>query len=62
MVLHLPDDSWSNWNLKVLFFGERGTPGYPEKKPLGAKERTGKQINNHDPHMALMLRFDPRPH
>ena len=30
MVLCLPD-SWSNWNLKMLFFEERGKPEYPEK-------------------------------
>ena len=30
MVLRLPD-SWSNWNLEVLVFGERGKPEYPEK-------------------------------
>ena len=30
MVLRLPD-SWSNWNLKMLVFEERGKPEYPEK-------------------------------
>ena len=30
MVLRLPN-SWSNWNLEVLVFEERGKPGYPEK-------------------------------
>ena len=30
MVLHLPD-SWSNWNLKMLVFEERGKPEYPGK-------------------------------
>ena len=30
MVLRLPD-FWSNWNLKMLFFGERGKPEYSEK-------------------------------
>ena len=30
MVLHLPD-SWSNWNLEMLVFEERGKPEYPEK-------------------------------
>ena len=30
MVLRLPD-SWSNWNLEVLVFEERGKPEYPEK-------------------------------
>ena len=36
MVLRLPD-SWSNWNLEMLVFEERGT-GVPGKKPLRAKE------------------------
>ena len=30
MVLRLPD-SWSNWNLEILVFEERGKPEYPEK-------------------------------
>ena len=30
MVLLLPD-SWSNWNLEVLVFDERGKPEYPDK-------------------------------
>ena len=29
-VLRLPD-SWSNWNLELLVFQERGKPEYPEK-------------------------------
>ena len=29
VVLCLPD-SWLNWNLEMLFFEERGKPGYPE--------------------------------
>ena len=33
MVLRLPD-SWSNWNLKMLVFEERGKPEYPEKNLL----------------------------
>ena len=32
MVLRLPD-SWSNWNLEMLVFEERGKPEYPEKMP-----------------------------
>ena len=28
MVLRLPD-SWSNWNLGILVFEERGKPEYP---------------------------------
>ena len=30
MVLRQPD-SWSNWNLEMLVFEERGKPEYPEK-------------------------------
>ena len=30
MALRLPD-SWSNWNLEMLVFEERGKPEYPEK-------------------------------
>ena len=30
MVLRLPD-SWSNWNLEMLVFKERGKPDYPDK-------------------------------
>ena len=30
MVLRLPD-YWSNWNLEMLVFDERGKPEYPEK-------------------------------
>ena len=30
VVLRLPD-SWSNWNLEMLVFQDRGKPEYPEK-------------------------------
>ena len=30
VFLRLPD-SWSNWNLEMLVFEERGRPEYPEK-------------------------------
>ena len=30
MILRVPD-SWSNLNLKMLVFDERGKPEYPEK-------------------------------
>ena len=33
MVLRLPD-SWSNWNLEMMVFEERGKPEYPEKNLL----------------------------
>ena len=54
VVLHLPD-SWSNWNLEMLVFGERKTR-VPGEKPLGAREGT---INKLNPHMALTPRFEP---
>ena len=38
-ILHLPD-SWSNWNLEMLDFEERGQTGVPGEKPLGERERT----------------------
>ena len=28
---NLEPDSWSNWNLKMFVFEERGKPEYPEK-------------------------------
>lgn len=32
MVLHVyVPESWSNWNLKMLVFEDRGTPEYPKK-------------------------------
>ena len=37
MVVSLPD-SWSNWNLEMLVFEERGKPEYPEKN-LSEQER-----------------------
>ena len=57
MVLRLPD-SWSNWNLEMLVFEERGKLEYPEK-PLGEKERTNNKLN---PHMASTPGFEPGPH
>ena len=42
VVLRLPD-SWSNWNLDMLVFEERGKPEYGEK-PLGAKEGTSNKL------------------
>ena len=30
VILRLPD-SWSNWNLEMLIFEEKGKPEYPEK-------------------------------
>ena len=40
-------------------FEERGKPENPEKKPLGAKERTNNKLN---PHMASTPGFEPGPH
>ena len=45
-ILHLPD-SWSNWNLEMLDFEERGKTGVPGEKPLGARERTNNKLNPH---------------
>ena len=42
VVLRLPD-SWSNWNLDMVVFEERGKPEYGEK-PLGARERTNNKL------------------
>ena len=58
MVLRLPD-SWSNWNLEMLVFEERGKTGVPAEKPLRAKERTNNKLN---PHMALTPGFEHGPH
>ena len=49
-------DPWSNWNLEMLVFEERVK--YPEKKPLGAKERTNNKL---DPHMASTPGYKPWP-
>jgi len=43
----------------MLVFETKEKPEYPEKKPLGVKERTNKKLN---PHMALKLGFEPWPH
>ena len=44
----------------MLVYEERGTLlRVPVEKPLGAKERTNNKLN---PHMALMLGFETRPH
>ena len=48
------------WNLKIIMlsFEERGKLEYPEKKLLGAKERTNHKLN---PHMASTPGFEPGP-
>jgi len=33
-------DSWSNWNLEMLVFEERGKPEYPEKNLKNLQEFT----------------------
>ena len=45
MVLRLPD-SWSNCNLKMLVFEERGKPEYPEKN-LSEQRREPKTNSTH---------------
>ena len=39
MILRVPD-SWSNWNLEMLVFEERGKPEYPEKNLSEQKTET----------------------
>ena len=58
MVLRLPD-SWSNWNLEMLVFEERGKPEFLEKN-LSEQGREPKQKIN--PHMASTLGFEPGLH
>ena len=43
VVLCLPN-SWSNWNLEMLVFEERGKPEYPEKTFV-TRERTSNKLN-----------------
>ena len=45
MVLRLPD-SWSNWNLEMLVFDERGKPKYPEKN-LSEQRREPRTNSTH---------------
>ena len=49
--------TWSNWNLQVLVFEERGKLTF--EKSLGARERTNNKLN---PHMASTPGFEPGPH
>ena len=56
MVLRLPD-SWSNWNLEMLVFGERGKPEYPEKN----LSHPGKEPTTNSTHMPAPG-FEPGPH
>ena len=52
MVLRLPD-SWSNWNLEMLVFEERGKVEYPEKNP--SEQRREPTANS-------ALGFEPMPY
>ena len=52
VVLRLPD-SWSNWNLEMLVFEERGKAEYPEKNP--SEQRREPTANS-------TLEFEPRPY
>ena len=63
-VAHPQSGSLSTWFLVKLEFGSvgfwwEGKTGVLKEKPLGAKERTKNKLN---PHMALMLGFEPGPH
>ena len=44
--------------MEILVVEERRKPEYPEKKPLGAKERTNNKLN---PHMLSTPGFEPGP-
>ena len=59
MVPRLPD-SWSNWNLKMLVFEERGKPEYPEENL--SEQRREPTTNKLNPHMASTAGFEPGPH
>ena len=56
MVLRLPD-SWSNWNLEMLVFGERGKPEYPEEN----LSQQGGEPTTNSTHMPAPG-FEPGPH
>jgi len=56
VVLRLPD-SWSNWNLEMLVFGERGKLEYPEKNLL----QQGREPTTNSTHMPA-LGFESGPH
>ena len=51
--------SRQNFNLKLLFFEERGRPENPANNLSGAKEITNNKLN---PHMASTPGVEPRPH
>ena len=51
--------SKQNFNLKLLFFEERGRPENPANNLSGAKEITNNKLN---PHMASTPGVEPRPH
>ena len=58
MVLGLPD-SWSNWNLEVLFFENRVKPEFPEKN----LSEQGREPTTNSTHiMASTSGFEPRSH
>ena len=47
VVLRVPD-SWSNWNLEISVFEERGKPEYPEKNLLELRRRNQQQTQPTD--------------
>ena len=55
MVLRLPN-SWSNWNLEMLVFEERGKPEYPEKN----LSEQGREPTTNSTHIRCW--FAPGPH
>ena len=52
-------DSWSNWNLEMLVFEERGKPEYPEKN---LSEQGRKPTTKLNPRMASTPGFETEPH
>ena len=57
MVLRLPD-SWSNWNLEMLVFEERGKTEYPEKN----LSEQGREPITNSTHMVSTPGFEPGQH
>ena len=58
MVLRLPD-SWSNYNLEMFVFEERGKPEYLEKSP----SEQGKEPITNSTHIWRRRRdFEPGPY
>ena len=57
VILRLPD-SWSNWNLEMLIFEEKGKPEYPEKN----LSEQGREPTTNSAHIWSTPGFEPEPH